>query len=51
MFTRLKSRFEAWPDAMLTIALLAAAAVIVVIALRPRHELFKALVLAYIVFP
>ena len=46
-----QGHFADWSDGMLSVALLAGAVVIIVIALRPGHHLVKALALAYIVLP
>jgi len=43
--------FSSWPNATLSIALIAAAIVIIGVALLPLHPLFKAIVLAYVVLP
>lgn len=51
MFARLKASLQGWPDALLTIALLVASVVIAAIALQPDHNILKAVVLAYIIFP
>lgn len=47
----LKLRFADAPDAALALALLLAAVILVCIALRPGHHLFKATVLAWVVLP
>jgi len=51
IFAQLHRRFASWPDEVLSLALLASAVVIAIIALVPGHVMFKALVLAYVVFP
>jgi hypothetical protein len=51
LFENAKRAFKQWPDAVLTLALLAGAAVIILVALQPGHRLLKATVLAYIVLP
>jgi hypothetical protein len=43
--------FSDWPDAVLSGALLVAAAIIIYVALQPGEKLAKALVLAYVIFP
>lgn len=48
---RVEATFSTWTSGMLSIALLAAAAVLVFIALQPGHEALKALALAYVVLP
>lgn len=50
-FEDTKQKFARWPDTVLFVALLAAAAVIVYIALLPGHQLLKATVLAYVLLP
>ncbi len=40
-----------WPDAVLMVALLSAAAFLTILAFTPGHRIFKAVVLAYVVLP
>ncbi len=51
IFAQLHKRFASWSDEVISLALIASAVVIAVIAFMPGRVLFKALVLAYIVFP
>lgn len=48
---RLARNFATQPDMLLTGALLAAAAVLVCVALLPRHRLLKAAALAWVLLP
>lgn len=43
--------FTDYPDAVLTLALLAGALVVVAVAVQPGHHLLKASVLAWILLP
>lgn len=47
----LRLRFTDWSDGMLSIALLAMAGALVVIALRPGHHLMKAAALVWVILP
>lgn len=47
----LTARFQSWPAAALSIALLAVSVVLALVALLPGHELVKALILAWVIFP
>jgi hypothetical protein len=40
-----------WPDVVLSCALLGAAAFLVLLAITPGHQAFKATVLAYVILP
>ncbi len=51
LFAKLHETFADWPDAVLSGALLVAAAIIIAIALQPGDRLAKAIVLAYVIFP
>lgn len=51
LFTDVHKLFLTWPNAGLSAALLAIAAVLAILAFVPDHEIFKALVLAWILFP
>lgn len=51
MKNAIMSRFNGYPDALLSIALLAAAGVLIVLALSPVSHWFKAAALAWIILP
>ena len=51
MKNAIRGRFTDWPDAALSIALLALAAVVVLIALAPGHHLLKAAALVWVILP
>lgn len=51
MKTQLNGHFADWPDAALSVALLALAGVVVFIALRPGHHLLKAAALVWVILP
>ena len=48
---RLQRELQGWPDELITGALLTAAAILLIVALMPDHGIFKAAVLAWVVFP
>ena len=47
----LAARLETWPEAALTLGLLAVAAVLIGVALVPRQHILKTAVLAWVVLP
>lgn len=49
-FTGLEQRLEGWPSTLLTIALLVAAGLMIMTAIRGSNS-EKALTLAYVIFP
>ena len=47
----LQARFDAWPDELLSVALLTVAAALVVIALQPGKPALKAITLGWVIAP
>jgi hypothetical protein len=48
---KVQQSVEQWPDVVLMVALLTAAAFLIGLAFTPNHRVFKATVLAYILLP
>lgn len=48
---RVQQGIEQWPDVVIMVALLAAAAFLIGLAFTPGHNVFKAGVLAYVLLP
>ena len=47
----LQARFDAWPDELLSVALLTVAAALVVIAFQPGKPALKAVTLGWVIAP
>ena len=47
----LAARLDSWPSAVLTLGLLTVAAVLVGVALLPKHHILKTAVLAWVILP
>jgi hypothetical protein len=51
LFTDIHKLFLSWPNAGLSFLLLGLAAALAILAFIPDHEVVKALILAWVIFP